>query len=503
MLKKVIVFLILSAAIVVPAKMALSYFEPQISMDLAVQQTKMDSTGAQAALRAYGHLQEVLYAIPTLAVIGLFLLIFRKDIGSLIKGAKSAIDKELGTSAKSLFLLFGLSLLLPLGLSGCMKPFNTPEYFDANTNQSVFVVPLDGDFMKQGKLDSVQAYEQRKVMAKRIQITKRWLQTGYREWWGTWIPDVRLFVVDRTPVPRHWTANKETGTNATNQGFHLQSMDGVRFTVDYDCTAAVLDEESAKFLYYYPTSEKWKDQKGQESENVYIASLVKVMDSEVWTMVQIASSEFAADKNMEALKAAKAEMNIYVRDKVTAVFKERGVTITTLGIAGDFNYVSDDVQKAIDQIFQNQQKLKEEQANLDSMKNKIARMTSEGISLSNKAEQEAIGEAEKILNAGQGQVAEIRNMAEGQAMAIKALAEACKKADVNPLFIPTKQMQIEAARVKKWDGHPPKLFLGASGTTNLLNLSGIVDNALAAPAADTGAPPAETAPAAPVPAENK
>jgi len=498
MLKKVVMFLIISAALVVPARMVISYFEPQISMDLAVQQTKMNSTDAQAALRAYGHLQGLLYAIPMLIVIGLGLLIFRKDISRLIKAAKGVMSDGPGTSAKSLLLLISLPLLLlPLSLTAC-APYNTPEYFDANTNQSVFVVPLDGDFMNQGKLDSVQAYEERKVMAKRIQITKRWLQTGYRDWWGKWIPNVRLFVVDRTPVPRHWTAGKETGTTGANQSFRLQSQDGVRFTVEYDCTAAVLDEESAKFLYFYPTGEKWKDAKGKESDDVYIATLVKVMDDEVWTMVQIASSEFSAGKNMEALKAAKAEMNIYVREKVTAVFKERGVTITTLGIAGDFNYVTDAVQKAIDQIFQNQQKLKGEQANLDSMKNKIARMTSEGIAESNKAEQEATGEAEKIINAGNGQVAVITNAAQGQALAIKALAEACKKADANPLFIPTKLMQIEAARVKKWEGQSPVLFLGASnGTTNLVNLSGIVDNAIAAANA---APPPAAAPAAPPPA---
>lgn len=444
-------------------------------------------------MRAYTQLQRALYAIPALIIIGSFLLIFRKDLGQLLKKAKDVAKETSGTTTKSLLLLVALSLLV-MPLAGCMKPFNTPEYFDANTNQSVFVVPLDGDFMQQGKLDSVEAYEAKKVMAKRIQITKRWLQTGYRGFQGEWLPDVRLFVVDRAPVPRHWTSAKETGTSAANQGFRIQSKDGVRLTVDYDCTAAILDEESAKFLYFYPSADKWKDQNGKENENVYVASLVKVMDMEIWTMVQIASSEFAAGKNMEELKAAKSEMNVYVRDKVTAIFKERGVTITTLGIAGDFNYVSDEVQKAIDDIFINQQKFNEEQANLNSMTNKIARMTSEGIAEANKEEQEAIGEAQSIINEATGQASQIINRAQGQAQAIKALVEACKKADTNPLFIPTKQMQIEAARVKKWDGRAPALFLGASGTTNLVNLGSIVDNAMAA--AQTEPAPADPAPAA-------
>jgi len=126
LIKKVILFLVLATVVALTANMTLSYFEPQVSMNLAVQQTKLDSSGAQAALRAYTQLQRALYAIPALIIIGSFLLIFRKDLGRLLKKAQDVAKETAGAASKPLLLLVALSLLV-MPLAGCMKPFNTPE----------------------------------------------------------------------------------------------------------------------------------------------------------------------------------------------------------------------------------------------------------------------------------------------------------------------------------------------------------------------------------------
>jgi hypothetical protein len=383
-----------------------------------------------------------------------------------------------------------VALTATFSLSGCWRPYPVPEYVEINTNQTAFVVPLDGDFKEQGKLDSVKAYEEHKVMAKRIQVEKRWLQTGYEFLGmpcGEWIPTVQVFVVDRSPQARHWTSGKDTGTKQADQSFKLQSKDGVRFFVDYNCTGNILEEDASKFLYYYPYTGSRLDKEGHEvEESALFTSLAAIMDTEIWSMVQVYSSEFSAKHPMEELKAKKSEMDAYVREGVVKFFQERGITITTLGIAGDFNYVNESVQKAIDEIFISQQQLEMEQATLNSMPNKIARMTSEGISEANKIYQAAIGEADAIKNRAQGESSEIVNQAKGQAQAVSSIAEACRQAEGNPLFIPTKEMQIEMARIKKWDSGVPKVILGdKSAPLNFMNLDRFINtkpNEAAAPA---------------------
>ncbi|MFA5020883.1 MAG: hypothetical protein WC517_02360 [Patescibacteria group bacterium] len=487
-MKKLVIFVILAAAIVLTAKLAITYAEPQVSMDLAVSQMQSNSTQAQAAMRTYNTLQPLLYGAPILALLALTLLFYGRD---LVKLARK-LRKEIG--AKSGLLLLLMAIFPTLAGCGVVKPFNTPLYFDANTNQTVFLVPLDGDFKTQGKLDSVQAYEDRKVSLKRIQITKRWYQDGYLPNNGHWIADVALFVCDRAPVARHWTSSGNTGTSQKNQGFSLQSKDGVRFIVDYDCTANILDAEAAKFMYFYPTLEEFKNAQNQTIESVYTTSLAPVMDTEIWMMVQIASSEFASGKKMEELKSSKAEMNAYVRDKVTSVFKDRGVNISSLGISGDFSYINDTVQVAINEIFTSQRQLDVEQAKLDSMANQIAKAANEGKGEASQQEQAAIGKAASIINEATGQVATIENTAKGQADAIRALAKACREADNNPAFIPVRQLQIEAARIKKWGGQPPQVFLGSGSSTNLLNLGSIVEQALLKQDPTPAAPEPDPAP---------
>ncbi len=373
------------------------------------------------------------------------------------------------------FMMVMAVVIMASALTGCMRPYVVPEYLEINTNQTAFVVPLDAGNNQQGKLDSVKAYEDKKVAIKRILIEKRWLQTN-REWifnHGEYIPTVRVFVVDRSPQARHWTMSKDTGTTQANQAFCLQSKEGVRFFVDYNCTGNILEEDAAKFLYFYPYASDPNQQADQNNPeaNAYFTSLATVMDSEVWAMVQVFSSEFAALSSMEELKAKKAEMNIYVRDKVVIFFKTRGINITTLGIAGDFSYADDKVQQAINDIFVAQQQLNVEQATLNSMPNKIARMTAEGISAANQVYQGAIGEAEAIKNMASGESAQIINKAQGQAQAISAVAKACLEATNNPLFLPTKELQIESARIAKWKAGVPQVMLdGQNQPTNFINI---------------------------------
>src|SRR5437879_5608749 len=127
------------------------------------------------------------------------------------------------------FLLF--ALLAP-ALSGCMKPYDRPEYVEIDTSESAFLIPLEGDTTNQAAFSSVQFLEQKKVAAKRIQITHRWNATGYWPTSGEWIGEVRLVKVDRRLVTREWTKHERTGTSPKDEAIHAEAKDSINFPMD-------------------------------------------------------------------------------------------------------------------------------------------------------------------------------------------------------------------------------------------------------------------------------
>src|SRR5438067_4196997 len=90
-------------------------------------------------------------------------------------------------------------------LPGCIKDYDKPEYTEIDTSETGFLIPLEGDTAGQAKFASQQYLEEKKVAAKRVQITHRWNQTGRLPNDGSWIPTVRLVKVKRSPITREWT----------------------------------------------------------------------------------------------------------------------------------------------------------------------------------------------------------------------------------------------------------------------------------------------------------
>ena len=148
-------------------------------------------------------------------------------------------------------------------LTGCIKPYPREEAKEVQNNETAFVVPLEGaNKTKQAQFASVEFLEAAKVATKRITIPKRWQKTGRMRGDGQWIPTIRIITVDRTPVTRQWTPEAGTGTSQGNQSIQVESADSVGFPVGFGCTAMVKEEDTATFLYYYPSG-----------------SLARVMDS--------------------------------------------------------------------------------------------------------------------------------------------------------------------------------------------------------------------------------
>src|SRR5579883_3065211 len=109
--------------------------------------------------------------------------------------------------------IVAVAIVLPLGLV-FVKPYDVPEFVQVDSSESAFLIPLEGDTTNQAAFHSVKFLEEKKVAAKRVQITHRWNATGFAPTSGEWIPTVRLIKVDRRPVTREWTRSPRTGSSA-------------------------------------------------------------------------------------------------------------------------------------------------------------------------------------------------------------------------------------------------------------------------------------------------
>ena len=106
---------------------------------------------------------------------------------------------------KYMMMLCGVVLI---GMStGCIRPYDVPEYADVKTSETAFAFKLEGDSNKQAKFDSAEKLAANKVAAKRIQITHRWNQTGRFSNDGAWIPEMAVIKVERSPVTTQWESS--------------------------------------------------------------------------------------------------------------------------------------------------------------------------------------------------------------------------------------------------------------------------------------------------------
>ena len=61
-------------------------------------------------------------------------------------------------------------------LTGCVKPYDTPEFVTIEASQTAFLIPLTDDTSNQASFASEELLEQAKVATKEIQIPHRWVQ---------------------------------------------------------------------------------------------------------------------------------------------------------------------------------------------------------------------------------------------------------------------------------------------------------------------------------------
>jgi hypothetical protein len=239
---------------------------------------------------------------------------------------------------KVIFLMV-LLIVVVGSMVGCGK-YNKPKFKKIEASQSAIKVKLIGDEADQSIFESEKLLEKAKVASKRVQIQRKWYKNGYFPWDGYYQDIEAVYVVERKPETRAWTADSDKGTSNANQAISAETKESIGFSVGMNCSAQIDEKNFVKFLYRYNSKK-----------------LTDIMDTDIRDMVEGEFVEECAKYTLKDLLLNKETVMNAVRSKVTSYFAEKGITITVLYMNDGFNYDNDDIQKAIDEKYSSEQKI--------------------------------------------------------------------------------------------------------------------------------------------------
>ncbi len=189
--------------------------------------------------------------------------------------------------------------------------------------------------------------------------------------------------------------------------------------------------------------------------------MAHVLDNEGRARVQSIASQVAASYKMDDLREKKNELVEKVRADIVPYFKDRGVTITTIGQFGGFEYENQTIQDAIDKTFIAQQVKVTNKAMLDAQHDANERT---------KSEAEAVGEATKTK--GKAEADAKLSVFNAEAQGLQAVNKALAEANQNPALVELKRIDVMKLQAERWDGHYPTWYMpGAAGQGLLLNVN--------------------------------
>ena len=281
-------------------------------------------------------------------------------------------------------------VVVAISLTGC-KGFDTPELVTISPSTTAFMIPLVGDTTKQASFQSEKLLALTKVPTKQVRIPHIWLKTGRTTIFGQtgkYIPGATLILVERKPVTREWTSGKE-GTSIKNQGIVAESKESIGFMSQMNCSAQIDETDAVKFLYRYNSK-----------------PLEDVMDTEIRAKIESTFVEECGKLTMADILNSKEKIMDTIRNEITPYFAAKGITITVIGMKGEFTYLDPSIQTAINQKF-------------------IAQKTLEAQDATNKT---------------------VISKAEADAKAVKA-QESTMAAQIQ-----LKKLDNDTAWIKKWDG---------------------------------------------------
>ena len=254
---------------------------------------------------------------------------------------------------------FAIALLFAMAVmfTGCVRPYDKPEYVEIGPNETAFVIPMftDDGVKTEDQVhlnENVEFYQKNMVSSKLIQIPHKWIKTGRFARSGYYKGTVRVITVDLTPRSGNWLANDANAIKV-----ETAASQGITIPMSY--TIRIKPEDAALYLSYYKA-----------------VDFQSVIDTQINRF--FAQEAGKAFHNVEYKDVAK-QRDIILGDaveKTKAHFKAQGITIDQLAIVDGLVYDDKSLQTNIDEQakIQAQIVLEEQKANLITKQkaNKIA-----------------------------------------------------------------------------------------------------------------------------------
>ena len=312
---------------------------------------------------------------------------------------------------KKIALLIATLTLSSTILTGCVKPYDRPEFQKIEASQTGFLISLVGDSTEQSAFQSEELLKQTMVATKEVQIPHRWVQTGRWEWRGEWRPTATLIVVERKPVSRSWESG-DTAADSANKAIFAETSDDIGIYVGMNCTAMIEEADAAKFLYRYNNT-----------------PLDTIIDTDIKKMVEDEFNMVVGKIASANLTASKESIMNTVKTNVVEHFKEYGITIVVLGLKEGFSYENPAIQEALDAKYASEQEL--------------------------------------VIQQNKNEAAIAKAEAEAKAVIIAAKAEA----EANELLSQSITDEIlELEKYEKWDGKLPT-YVGGDGEGMMIGIN--------------------------------
>lgn len=342
------------------------------------------------------------------------------------------------------------------------RPYEEQKYVDVASHESLILVPLDGDSMKnQAKLKSKEYYEQHKVASKRVPLTAKWHKTGRLPSSGKWIYPYDAIKVSRAPITLDWTDDSDSGTSSHKQALRAQTKDDIGFRQGFTIQANITEEQVATFAYNYPKS-----------------NLKVMLDNEVRPYAETEFNKLVKGFSLVELSEKSKidpeltnEKWIYEKlsKKVTEVYSSKGITIANIGPKDKKIFDNASIQESIDKVFITNQ-LEETAKKQREIDSKDA-TNSRKIEADNAKNRREIEEKENELK-----LRIATNEAKTKRDILTADSEAQAKANdrisrsLTPALIELKKVEMQTEILKeKWNGDIPVQY-GSNSTPSLLKL---------------------------------
>ena len=341
-MKKQIILTLLTFVVFAGVNFLIQASAPVVSGNLAVAQLQDSNTGYAATLVARRF--DGKHAIPFLFMLVLLVLIWLPVCLGRFKKSGSA------------------SLILAVLVLAC-STFNAGAYYNERndveqitikSNQTAFLIPMQGaNKTNQAQFDSAAFLDANKVPAKRIEIPHVLLPKSGFLTKDVYIPGAQLIIVTREPFARCWTKEANRGTSSANEGFFVESKEGIDVDCGISIAASIQLQDSALYLYNFGISDTVA---AQDADHPDFASVVNaknlstIMDSVVRQDVQRLLAREFGKRSLDDAIAQKAEIMETISGEITKSYAALGITIRYIGFATPLNFDAK-IQDAIDSKF--------------------------------------------------------------------------------------------------------------------------------------------------------